>query len=355
MEEPKKMKKIFKEKTNYKLVILIKPLSSIVDAEMLKRYKGELDGIIIDDCNFIKEEKMKHIQDFSSLHGISIICNMLDLTKTKLDDIQYITKDVYISMSDEEYDVYVDKLDKVRHAYKMFLSNKKFSINDIKKRTSKACFERHLSDIQYMSNYVFHKGLSEHDENSVLNANEGCKIKHIKEEILHCIEKKTSLVVFSKYLLPLLIIRSNFDDSVPLYVLSRTTSDDEMEEISTKLKKNEFIIILFNLSEESSKKIKIYYSIDIITLSSDLYDQVMSVLNPVIPCVLCITRLCVAGTYDSIRWTSLLGCKDTDFQMIQWFSIVYDMWIEISETEIDEYTKNLQMEEYEYTFFNNLL
>lgn len=357
MEESKKMKKIFKEKKKYKLVVLIKPLSFMLDAEMLKRYKNELDGIIIDDCNFIKEEKKKNVEDFSSLHNIPIIYNMLDVTKTKhtMDNIQYITKDVYISMSDEEYDVYVDKLDKVRHAYKMFLSNKKFSINDIKKKTSKACFERHLFDIQYMSTYVFHKGLSEHDENSILNAKEGCKLNYIKDTILHCTEKKTSLIVFSKYLLPLLIVRSNFDVSVPLYVLSMNTSNNEMEEISTKMKKNDFIIILFHLSEESSQIFKIYYPIDIITLSSDLYDQVMSIINPIIPCVLCITNLCVAGTYDSIRWTSFLGCKDTDFQMIQWFSIVYDMWMEISETQIDEYTKNLQMEKYEYTFFNNLL
>lgn len=339
--EKRTLKKIMKNKKIKKLVVLLVGIS--VFENVVENYKNEIDGIIIEDVNFIKN---KELLIFESVPTIQIQIPRYTNPKS----IQYIVNDVYMRMSDEEREMYVEKLNKLRYAYKLLLLSKKLSINDLKKRTAKACYERHLSDIQYMSNYMFYKCISEHDKDSILNAKEGCKLSFVKNKIIESIETNESLIVFSKYLLPLIILFNTFKNvSLSIYMYD----SEKKEEISKKLEKSEFIIILYHISEELP--INIYNPIKIITLSCDLDDQIMKVLHPLLPCILFITRLCIPGTYDCIRWKNLLGCNDTNFQMLQWFGIVYDMWEEISDYEKDESQRNLQMEEYEYKFYHNLL
>lgn len=338
--ETKTLKKIMKDKkkSKYKLIILLVGISFL--GNVIENYKHNIDGVIIDDID--KEILISQSIPIVYVHkheNINVACRQ----------VQYITNDVYMTMNDEEYEMYVEKLDKLRHAYKLLLSSKKLSINDLKKRTAKACYERHLSDIQCMNTYIFYKCVSENDRDSILNAKEGCKLTFLKNKIIQSIESNESLIIFSRYLVPLLILYNYFSSS-SIYVFDVEKS----EEILKKIEKNEFIIILYHVSDES-EPINIYNPINIITASCDLDSQIMKILNPLVPCILFITRLCIPGTYDCIRWKSLLGCNDTNFQMLQWFGIVYDMWEEISDYENDELQKNLQMEEYEYKFYNNLL
>jgi hypothetical protein len=351
--QPKKIKKIMKDKKKYKLVVLLVGISFLEN--VIKNYKHGIDGIIIDDINFIKAKEMLI---FESIPTIQIHLQKSKYTNPKKDLsvtlTQYMINDVYITMNDEEHEMYVEKLDKLRHAYKLLLSSKKLSINDLKKRTAKACYERHLSDIQNMSTYIFYKCISEHDQDSILNAKEGCKLSFVKNKILKSIETNESLIIFSKYLIPLLILFNT--STIPICIYQEDA--EKNKEILKKLETNEFIVILYhvNVHEDYTKlPINIYNPIKIITLSFDLDDKIMKILHPLLPCILFITRLCIPGTYDCIRWKSLLGCNDTNFQMLQWFGIVYDMWEEISDYENDELQRNLQMEEYEYKFYNNLL